>query len=116
MPTRKARGRRSEQLVAAELQALWPHAHPVGAGAPGRDIHQTPGVAVEVKSRRSLDLPGWLRQAHRNAGPDLPVLVVRPDGMGETSVPEWAAVLTLAALLGLLRDAGYGTHPEDQPA
>jgi hypothetical protein len=39
--------------------------------------------------------------------------VVRPDGMGETSVGMWPAVMCLDDLIALLRAAGYGTPLEE---
>lgn len=104
---RKRRGRESEIAVAAHLAAIWPFAEPAGSGTPGRDITGTPGVQIEVKARRDLALPAWLRQAARH-GQDLPILIVRPDGMGTERVGSWAAVLTLDDLTELLRQAGYG--------
>ena len=113
MPTRKRRGRESEILVAEHLRALFPYARAANSGARGCDVQETPAVAVEVKSRRGLDLPGWLRQAHRNGHGALPLLVIRPDGMGPASVGSWAAVVTLDDLLELLAAAGYGTPTDD---
>lgn len=113
MTTRKARARRTEQLVTVELRTLFPFAHQVSSAASGRDVLETPGIAVEIKARRGLDLPGWLRHARRNAGPDLPILVVRPDGMGETTVADWPATLRLEDLIALLGEAGYGTPPDE---
>lgn len=105
---RKVRGRRSEKVVAERLRVLYPYAHAVNSSAPGPDILETPGMAVEVKARRGLDLVGWLRQARRNAGRHLPVLVVRGDGQGEATVDDWAVVLRLADFIDLAGHAGHG--------
>lgn len=106
--TRKRRGRDSERVVAEHLRTRgFPYAEAVGAGTPGADITGTPTLAVEVKARRGLDLPAWLRQATRNAGTRVPVLVVRADGQGPTTVGQWAAVLPLDVLLDVLADAGH---------
>jgi hypothetical protein len=107
--TRKRRGAETQRVVAdAFKQAGWLYAEPVGAGAPGRDLTGVPGVACEIKSRRSYDPIAWLKQAVRNAGGDLPAVIHRPDGYGPATVDEWPVTLRLADFLRLLRDAGYG--------
>lgn len=111
MVTRKERGRRTEHLIAAHLRPLFPHCRAVNSGAPGADLEETPGIAFEIKARARLDLPAWLRQTSRNAGQQLPILIIRPNGMGEASVGQWAAVVTLDHLTQLLREAGYGDNP-----
>lgn len=97
MPSRKQRGRQSEALVAEYLHPVFPYAERVPASLPGKDVLHTPGWAIEVKARRGLDLPGWLKQASARAdvGLEIPVLVVRPDGFGPERIDQWAAVLTL---------------------
>jgi hypothetical protein len=106
---RKRRGRITEHLVAAEFaRSGWPHAEATGAGSPGRDVKGVLGVAVEVKARRAFDPMAAVRQAIRNAGADVPVVVMRPDGAGPASVATWPAFLPLGHLLALLRQAGYG--------
>lgn len=101
--TRRRRGRDTERIVAEHVRRLWPHATPTAPGARGRDILGTPGAAIEVKARRGLSLGDALRQARRNAEPDeLPVLVVRLDGAGPTTVGDWPVVLRLDDLLALL--------------
>lgn len=111
MTTRKERGRRTEHAIAQHFQALYPHCVATSPGASGPDLINTPGIAVEVKARRALDLPAWLRQAQHNApGATLPLLIIRPHGMGEASVEQWACVLTLDHLTVLLTKAGYGTR------
>ncbi len=107
--SRKRRGRETERALAAWLRANgFRYAEPVGSGTPGRDITGLPGLAVEAKARRAFSPLAWVRQARRNAGPDLPIVVLRPDGMGEASVADWPAMLPLSVLVELLRAAGYG--------
>lgn len=111
-PARRRRGRDTEHAVAAYLSTtIWPHAQPVGPFQPGRDITGTPGVQIEIKARRDLALPAWLRQT-RAHGHDLPLLIVRPDGSGVAHIGQWAAVTTLDAILTVLLAAGYGTDPK----
>lgn len=112
---RKRRGAETQRLVAAYLADNgWPHATDAGAGRQGQDILGVPGLAIEVKARRDLSLQAWLRQAARSAG--LPLLVVRPDGMGPGALPTWACAMTLEDAVRLLRQAGYGEPlPEERP-
>ena len=102
----RARGNETQNLVAAAFRdAGWLHAESAGSGRNGRDVLGVAGVSVEVKARRDLALPAWLRQAARSEG--LPVVVHRPDGFGPASIDDWPATLRLADLLRLLREAGY---------
>ena len=112
----KRRGRQSEHAVADYLRRNgFDHAEPVGAGRSGTDVTGTPGIDWEVKARRGLNLAGLLRQLDERAAQErLGVGVVRLDGQGPASVETWAAVLTLADLVALLRAAGYGT-PHARP-
>ncbi|MGH3745784.1 MAG: hypothetical protein ACRDT8_00110 [Micromonosporaceae bacterium] len=106
-PHRKRRGAQTQQAVADYLKAHgWPYAESAGAGRPGEDVTNVPGLAVEVKARRDLSLPAWLRQAAKSKG--LPIVVHRPDGMGLGSLEDWPATMRFADLVQLLRDAGYG--------
>lgn len=105
---RRHRGYASQRIVAERLRvAGWPFAEPVGAGRPGSDITGVVGLDIEVKARRGLDLPGWLRQTVDRAGDATPLLVVRPDGFGEASIDLWPAIMPLGTMIGVLRDAGY---------
>lgn len=103
--SRKRRGRETELLVAQHLRDHgFPHAHATSASAGGVDIDGTPGLAIECKARRGLDLPAWLRQADRNAGGMLPLLVVRLTGQGRETVGQFPVVLTLDQFLGVWHD------------
>lgn len=107
MPSRKGRARETERLVAEFLHPVFPYAERVPASLPGRDVLHTPGVTIEVKARRDLNLPAWLKQAGARATEEeIPVLVIRPDGFGEARIGEWAAVVTLETLLRLLAERG----------
>lgn len=115
MTTRKGRGMRTQLLVALALKADgFPHAQSAGSGRKGRDVLNTVGLAVEVKARRGLNLVGWLRQAVANAEGDVPALVTRPDGMGETTVDDWPVTMRFADWRALVRAAGYGTPLEEE--
>jgi hypothetical protein len=107
---RKHRGYETQRIAADWFkQRGWPYVTPAGAGQQGVDLLNMPHLAPEVKGRRQLDLPGFLRQATTNAGGSLPFLVVRPDGYGPARVGEWAMILTLRDGTALLTEAGYGS-------
>lgn len=106
--SRRRRGSRTQHLVASWFAARgWDHAQSAGAGRPGEDVTGLPGLSVEVKARRELRLLAWLRQAAGH-GAGLPVVVHRPDGLGEASVADWPATMRLEDLTALLQEAGYG--------
>lgn len=108
--SRKRRGRDTELAVARYLATRgWPYAEPTGAGAPGRDITGTPGLAVEVKARRGFDVQAAMRQAIRNAGQDVPLVIMRPDGAGPLTIAAWPLIIPLGHGLAVLRRAGFGT-------
>lgn len=105
--SRKARSRETEKTVALYLKEhLFPEAVAVPSALSGKDILNTPGLAVEVKSRRDLNLTAWLRQARKNAGQDIPAVIHRPDGFGVTTVCDWPVTLTLHDFVDLLKRAG----------
>lgn len=108
---RKHRGYATQRLVAEYIREHgWPFAEPAGAGRTGSDLTGTPGIDWEVKARRGLDLTGVLRQqAERAPEHCVTVAVIRPDGYGPARISEWPAVLPLAGLVSLLKEAGYGT-------
>lgn len=112
---RKQRGYRTQRVVAERFAANgFPHAEPVGAGRPGTDIVGLVGIDVEVKARRDLNLVGLMKQLNARAQDGvLGIGVIRPDGMGETTVGLWPVVMCLDDAIALLRAAGYGTPPEE---
>jgi hypothetical protein len=112
---RRERGRATEYLVARRMaEDGWPYAEPTGSGTPGRDIKGTPGLAIEVKARADFSPAAFMRQAARNAGEDLALVVIRPVGGGEMNLDDWPAMLRFGDLRRLLREAGYG-DPEPPP-
>lgn len=94
----RAKGRDAEQAVARYLQAA---GYPLACTARsssggmqfGEDILGVPGISIEVKNRSSLDLPRSLRQAAIQGGPDkIPVVIIKPVGVGLESVGDWFAL------------------------
>ncbi len=69
---------------------------------------------MQVKDRAQYAWPEWLRQLDEQrdeAKADHAVLVVKRRGLGDPG--KWLAVMPLAAIARLLRDAGYGDVLEE---
>lgn len=96
------------QLVVAQHLATngWPHAVSTGAGRAGSDITGALGLAVEVKARAGFSPMAWVRQAETGQG--LPMVIFRPNGLGEASVSDWPVIMRLREVIDLLHQAGYG--------
>lgn len=62
------------------------------------DVSRIGNVHVEVKRRKFMDLPAWLRQATHDAQGRLPVVVHRPNRA------EWMATVRLNDLPRLARE------------
>jgi hypothetical protein len=107
-PHRKRRGSETQATVARYFAANgWPYCTDAGAGRTGSDLLGVPGLAVEIKARRSYSPLAWIRQAAKGAA-GVPLVVHRPDGMGPASIADWPVTLRLEDAVRLLRAAGYG--------
>jgi hypothetical protein len=107
--SRRSRSRETEQVVAEYLRPIYPQAVRVPASLPGADVLFTPGITVEVKATRSLNLTAWLKQSSARGSMDaLPVVVSRPDGYGPERVSIWPATCPLWVLVVLLERGGFG--------
>lgn len=108
---RVRRGRTSEALIAEDIKDIFPDAAPPPAGAPGKDLRNTPGLAAEIKARNRFDPLAWIRQASRNANDgELPVVIARMTGQGEVNIDEWLTFTTYGHFKDLLRRAKYGRY------
>ena len=75
------------------------------------DITGTVGLAWEVKNHRSYHFPEWfkeLKEETKNARADHGILIVKPNRVGVNDVGDWWALMPVAAIVQLLREAGYG--------
>jgi hypothetical protein len=75
------------------------------------DVTGTPCLAWEVKNHKTYHFPAWLKETETeriNAKADFGILVVKPNGVGLTNAGQWWAVMSVADVVNLLRDAGYG--------
>jgi hypothetical protein len=68
----------------------------------GDDVVWDGPASIEVKDVAKMDLSGWLRQAHANAG-DRPAVVIHKK-RGTARAEGWYATLTVADLLRLIGD------------
>jgi hypothetical protein len=103
--SRKARGFRTERVVAEYLRRWWENAS-VGRGS-GRDIYGVP-FDCEVKARTGLDIKGTLHQIETRTAKSglLGFACFRLNGQGEKA-EEYVAMLRLGDLVELLLAAGY---------
>jgi hypothetical protein len=110
MATRKVRKDRAmeTQRLLAELlreQGI-EFADTAGAGRPGRDLLNWPGVAAEVKATAGTPTVAALRQTEKYAAGDLPLVIYRPPGYGPDKIMQWPVTMRLETALSLLRAAG----------
>lgn len=109
---RKARGMRTERVVAAYL-AQWWHGATVGRGM-GKDIVNIP-MDIEVKSRSDFSPLAWLRQSKKRGSisGEASFVVVRMNGQGDSSPEEYLAFTDLKTLTELWLKAGYANLQRD---
>lgn len=112
---RKARGMRTQAAVAEYLRAHgFPYATDAGAGRPGIDILNTAGLSIEVKARANFDPMAWVRQAATRPG--LPLVILRPNGLGESRIHLWPLITLFGEGVSTLRAAGFGDPDDDHAA
>lgn len=96
--SRKHRGYETQRLIAKRWVAngMAPYAIPVGAGEQGEDIiHSPEGLVVEIKARDTVTLPSALAQAAKSNPSELPLVIWRHNGQGETNIGKWTVTLFL---------------------
>jgi hypothetical protein len=68
----------------------------------GEDIIGVPGVSLEVKNRRGLEIGSALTQATIAGGPGkIPVVIAKPYGVGLDSVGSWWAMTWVSEMVQL---------------
>lgn len=73
------------------------------------DVTGTPCLAWEVKNHRTYKFAAWVKETEVeriNAKADYGILVVKPVGVGKPE--DFWAMMPLAFMVDLLREAGYG--------
>lgn len=117
MSRARAKGTTAESAVVSYLRTQgWPYAErrALAGGRDKGDVTGMPAICVEVKNSARYDITAWLKETSRetrNANANHGVLVVKPKGVGDTRVGDWWAVMPLAAMTALLKEAGYGDPP-----
>lgn len=100
--SRKHRGYRSQKVFAEYIRSIFPYAEPTGAGRQGKDILSTPGIHFELKARTGFEPMAVMKQMKQECGDDLPIAILRCNGQGEKSIPEWIALTDVATMEKLL--------------
>jgi hypothetical protein len=98
----------AETAVAQYLQNTWPAVERrVLSGAQDKgDIAGVPGCVVEVKNQKSYKISEWMRETEaerKNAGSDIGLLVIKPNGVGVSKVDQWWVVVDLHTITILLK-------------
>ena len=103
----RTKGAVAERSVVRYLRNVgWPDArrYLAGDGRQPGDIDAIPGVSLEVKDQAVYCFPQWLAQAVAEAGERLPVVVAKPNGVSQSDVGDWWAVLRFEDFLTLVRE------------
>ena len=106
--SRTDRGRQTEILAWKKWKTVYPQCRVVASSLPGRDLLETGPFAVEVKARSQFNPGAWIRQASRNSQGDIPLVVMRPNGLGPEQVGQWLVFMYQDDFLGLVKRAGLG--------
>lgn len=111
MSTRR-KGNEAPDWVADYLRPWYPDACKTPNGRPGRDLENTLGIAVEVKTAAEWRPLQWRRQAERYPTPgELPLLVYFPPGFGERAVGDTLSIVRTRLLVPALVEAGFVPAP-----
>jgi hypothetical protein len=125
----KAKGAKTQWLVAEWYRVLWPTANSQAGSTRGRDVRDVP-ADIEVKFRKDFAPLAWLKQARDRGQLPTDVLppwvVMRPFGLGETleAVPQYLVIRRLSDDTAILKElldlrrrvAELGGLPETQEA
>jgi hypothetical protein len=74
------------------------------------DLANVPNCVIEVKNQRSYKIHEWMKETEierLNAGEDVGVLVIKPNGVGVSKVNEWWAVVSLETITQLIEDHAF---------
>jgi hypothetical protein len=110
----KARGTAWESAIVTYLKAMgWPHVErrALSGGLDRGDIAGIPGVVIEAKACKALDLAGWLTEATTesvNDGADFGAVWIKR--RGKANPADAYVLLDGEAFAMLLVCAGYGPN------
>lgn len=107
MSKSKQKGTLAETAVANYLRQFWYSVERrVLQGAKDKgDISGIPNVVIEIKNHKTYKLAEWIKETEVeriNAEADFGILVVKPNGVGVSSVDQWWAVVPLETMVTLL--------------
>ena len=109
MSKSKQKGTLAETAVADYLRQTFPAVERralAGINDKG-DISNVPFTAVEVKNQRSYKIHEWMKETEIeriNAGEELALLVIKPNGVGVANVDKWWAVVSLDTITALIEE------------
>jgi hypothetical protein len=109
MSKSKQKGTLAETAVADFLRQTFPAVERralAGVNDKG-DLSNVPFSVVEVKNQRSYKIHEWMKETEIeriNAGEELGVLVIKPNGVGVANVDKWWAVVSLETITALIEE------------
>jgi hypothetical protein len=109
MSKSKQKGTLAETAVADYLRQTFPAVERralAGVNDKG-DLSNVPFSVVEVKNQRSYKIHEWMKETEverLNAGEELGVLVIKPNGVGVSNVDKWWAVVSLETITALIEE------------
>jgi hypothetical protein len=108
----RGKGNNAPAWVADYLRPWFPDAEKTPNGRPGRDVENTPGVAIEVKTSAEWRPVAWRKQAERYPlDGELPLLIYFPPGFGEHATGDTLSIVRTRLLVPVLVEAGYFPAP-----
>jgi len=105
----KQKGTLAETAVADYLRQTFPAVERralAGVNDKG-DLSNVPFSVVEVKNQRSYKIHDWMKETEIeriNAGEEIGVLVIKPNGVGVANVNKWWAVVSLETITALIEE------------
>jgi len=112
MSKSKQKGTLAETAVADYLKQTFPavERRTLSGKNDKGDIAGVPGCVVEVKNQRSYKIHEWMKETETeriNAGADLGILVIKPNGVGVAHINHWWAVVSLETITKLIEDSDF---------
>ena len=109
MSKAKQKGTLAETAVADYLKQTFPavERRTLSGKNDKGDIAGVPGCVVEVKNQRSYKIHEWMKETEIeriNAGEELGILVIKPNGVGVANVSQWWAVVSLETITKLVEE------------
>ena len=112
MSKSKQKGTLAETAVADYLRQTFPavERRTLSGKNDKGDIAGVPNSVVEVKNQRTYKIHEWMKETETeriNAGADLGILVIKPNGVGVAHINYWWAVVSLETITKLIEDSDF---------